>query len=545
MKKALTIIASLMLGTSLQAQITERERPTEWSQLIEGARFMDRFLPMPQGKTAQGIWGTDSILNRYVDNGIEDSKISFWGGNILKTQDGKYHLYVCGWPEDSPRGHMFWGNSTVFHATCDNSFGPFKIENTVGKGHNPEAFRLKDGRVVVYVIDGYYIADKEDSKVWTYGKFQFDNRDRKIIEGLSNLTFARRQDDSYLMVCRGGGVWISKDGLTPYKQITDKRVYPAVKGEFEDPVVWRDSLQYHLIVNDWLGRIAFYQRSKDGIHWVTEPGEAYVPGVSYHADGEMEPWFKYERLKIYQDEYGRAQQANFAVIDTIKWEDLPNDRHSSKNIAIPLNKGLLLEVLNQEIITEKTKRIEVKIKGEEGFNPQTDLDLKSLRFGSYTEVNFGRGCEVLKSKSDGKDLIVTFKGKGSGITADEFAPKLIGKDKQGKMVFGYAKLPYVDYQPAILSARRPVYDKGEKTVKVEIQNFGLSASQASEIEVICNGTPLGKTAVGILNPYEAETVTLANITFIPDEKATYEVVFLSNGKEMERNTFEYIETKRR
>ena len=545
MKKALTIIASLMLGTSLQAQITERERPAEWSQLIEGARFMDRFLPMPQGKTAQGIWGTDSILNRYVDNGIEDSKISFWGGNILKTQDGKYHLYVCGWPEDSPRGHMFWGNSTVFHATCDNSFGPFKIENTVGKGHNPEAFRLKDGRVVVYVIDGYYIADKEDSKVWTYGKFQFDNRDRKIIEGLSNLTFARRQDDSYLMVCRGGGVWISKDGLTPYKQITDKRVYPAVKGEFEDPVVWRDSLQYHLIVNDWLGRIAFYQRSKDGIHWVTEPGEAYVPGVSYHADGEMEPWFKYERLKIYQDEYGRAQQANFAVIDTIKWEDLPNDRHSSKNIAIPLNKGLLLEVLNQEIITEKTKRIEVKIKGEEGFNPQTDLNLKSLRFGSYTEVNFGRGCEVIQSKSDGKDLIVTFKGKGSGITADEFAPKLIGKDKQGKMVFGYAQLPYVDYQPAILSARRPVYDKGEKTVKVEIQNFGLSASQASEIEVICNGTPLGKTAVGILNPYEAETVTLANITFIPDEKATYEVVFLSNGKEMERNTFEYIETKRR
>lgn len=30
---------------------------------------------------------------------------------------------------------------------------------------------------------------------------------------------------------------------------------------------------------------------------------------------------------------------NFAVIDTIKWEDLPGDKHSSKNICIPLNKG--------------------------------------------------------------------------------------------------------------------------------------------------------------------------------------------------------------
>lgn len=537
MKKAITIIASLMFGAVLQAQITERERPTEWKQLVNGARFMDRFLPMPKGKTDQDIWGTDSILKRYVDNGIEHPNISFWGGNILQTEDGKFHLYVCGWPENSPKGHMFWKHSTVFHATCDNSTGPFKIENTIGKGHNPEAFRLKDGRVVVYVIDGYYIADKEDSRIWTYGRFQFDARDRKIIEGLSNLTFARRQDDSYLMVCRGGGVWVSKDGLSPYQQITDKRVYPAVKGEFEDPVVWRDSLQYHLIVNDWLGRIAFYQRSKDGIHWITEPGEAYIPGISYHADGEVEPWFKYERLKIFQDKYGRAVQANFAVIDTIKWEDLPNDRHSSKNISIPLNKGLLLEVLNKEKITASTKRIDVKIKGEKGFNPQTDLNIESLRFGSYTEVNFGRGCKVIHSRTDGKDLIVTFKGKESGITADEFAPKLIGKNNQGEMVFGYARLPYVDYQPAILSARRPVYDKEQRCIYVEIQNFGLSASQPSEIEILCNGRLLGRVPFNTLNPYATETITIKGISPIKEDEATYEVVFLTEGKEVEKNTF--------
>lgn len=53
-------------------------------------------------------------------------------------------------------------------------------------------------------------------------------------------------------------------------------------------MVWKDSLQYHLIVNDWLGRIAYYQRSKDGLHWVTEQGESYMPGISYHKDGEVE-----------------------------------------------------------------------------------------------------------------------------------------------------------------------------------------------------------------------------------------------------------------
>lgn len=92
-----------------------------------------------------------------------------------------------------------------------------KIRNSIGKGHNPEAFRLSDGRIVVYVIDGYYIADRVDDKVWTYGKFSFDPRDRKIIEGLSNLTFARRQDGSYLMVC---AVEVSGSAKTDFHPIS-------------------------------------------------------------------------------------------------------------------------------------------------------------------------------------------------------------------------------------------------------------------------------------------------------------------------------------
>lgn len=537
MKKLFFLIAASFFLTTVDAQITERERPAEWQHLVKGARFMDRFLPMPDGIQIKGIWGTDSVLNRYVDNGIELPGVSFWGGNILQDTDGKYHLFVCGWPENSPKGHMFWPNSTVFHAVSDRLEGPFKIQNSVGKGHNPEAFQLKDGRVVVYVIDGYYIADGVDSKVWTYGKFSFDSRDRKIIEGLSNLTFARRQDDSYLMVCRGGGVWISKDGLSPYMQLTDKRVYPDVEGRFEDPVVWRDELQYHLIVNDWLGRIAFYQRSKDGVHWVTEQGEAYVPGVSFHKDGAVEHWFKYERPKVFQDGNGRAVQMNFAVIDTIKWNDLPNDKHSSKNISIPLNKGMLLSVLNEEEITPSTRTIEVKIAAESGFNPQTDVDVKSLRFGSFTEVNFGRGCKPVKTKVSGKDLIVVFKAKGSGITSDEFAPKMIGRDKKGNMLYGYARLPYVNYRPALLSARRPLFDKEKGGLKVEIQNFGLSASEPAEVEVICNGNSLGKLPLKALQSYETECLIFKSNMLLKDGKVAYEVKFFCGGKEVEWNRF--------
>ena len=508
-----TSVAFCIGMQSMTAQITERLRPAEWNNLVEGARFIDRFLPMPAGKLSSDVWGAKEVVPRYVDNGIEDNVRSYWGGNILKDEDNKYHLYVCGWPENSPKGHMFWPNSTVYHAVCDNSIGPFIIKDTIGSGHNPEAFRLKDGRVVVYVIDGYYLADDLNGP-WTRKKFDFDNRDRRIIEGLSNLTFAQREDGSYLMVCRGGGVWISQTGLSPYNQITDKRVYPPVKGEFEDPVVWRDHVQYHLIVNDWLGRIAFYLRSKDGVNWVTDPGEAYLPGVSVHEDGKVENWFKYERIKILQDEYGRAIQANFAVIDTLKNEDLPNDNHSSKNISIPLNPGLLLTVLDTQPVTDKTQTIRVKIAAEKGFNPQTDIDLKSLRFGASTEVNHGRGCKVQSTENDGKDLIVTFDAKGNGITAEEFAPKLIGKTTSGKLLYGYARLPWISYNDPILSARMPIFASDSPDISVVVENFGQIASKKAvlELEQVQDGKRkiVGQTKLSSLVPYGKTNVTLTH-----------------------------------
>ena len=526
-----------LISHSSFSQITERERPAEWKQLVKGARFMDRFLPMKGNVLSSDTWGADCVLPRYVDNGIEDGIWSYWGGNIRKGEDGKYHLFVCGWLECSPKGHMEWPNSYVFHTVSDNLTGPFKPVRIIGKGHNPEMFRAKDGRYVVYVIDGRYVSDDLNGK-WEYGKFDFNARDRRIIEGLSNLSFAQREDSSYVMVCRGGGIWVSRDGLSEYNQLTDKRVYPDVDGRFEDPVIWRDHIQYHLIVNDWLGRIAFYLRSKDGVNWVVDPGEAYMPGVAVHADGQVEDWFKYERLKVYQDKYGRAVQANFAVIDTLKNEDKPFDHHSSKNISIPLNPGLLLTILDEKPITSGTKTIRVKIQAEEGFNPQTDIDVNSLRFGASEEVNYGRGCQVLTTENAGKDLIVTFNGKGNGITKDEFAPKLIGKYKDGRMLYGYARLPYIDYIEPILSARAPVFTKSGKGLEciVEVQNFGQVESKKALVEV--GYKKEGKTIkvasgmVPALKPYEKTDLLFSAKDRFEEGKEYDLIVTLYSGKKV-------------
>ena len=518
-----SLFALFVFVTPTNSQTTERLRPAEWSKLVFGGRFIDRFLPMPDlGKLTRETWGADNVLPRFTDNGIENKRWSFWGGNIKLGEDGKYHQYICGWPENSKGGHSFWPNSTVFHAVSDNSFGPFVVKDTIGKGHNPEVFRLSDGRYVIYVIGGYYIAP-ECNGPWEYGHFEFLERGRKLIEGNSNFTFAQREDGSYLMICRGGGQWFSQTGLSPYNQVTGTRIdstkkiiplraYPQRPGNFEDPVVWRDNVQYNLIVNDWLGRIAVYERSKDGVNWKVESGEAYLPGVSKHQDGTVEGWWKYERLKIFQDKFGRAIQGNFAVIDVEKKFDLPNDIHSSKNIAIPLTVGRLLTILDNEKITPETKTIKVKIAAEPDFNPHTDIDISSVQFGEPEAVNYGKGGKVLKTEKSGADLIVTFDGAGSNFPDDEFAAKMLGKTMTGKLLFGYARLPWMNFNEPILSPCMPTITVTHNglNLSVEVQNFGQVTSQLSKLNVayIKDGKEIDifSGEIPVLKPFEKSLV---------------------------------------
>lgn len=502
----------LSLTSSVFGQDTARERPEEWKDLVSGGRFMDRFLPIPPvGKLSSDTWGWDAVKPRYIDNGIEDNEWSYWGGNIRLEDDGKYHLIVCRWPENAKKGHMEWPKSELVHAVSEQPSGPYKVEGPViGKGHNPEYFKLRDGRFVIYVYKGNYVAESLNGP-WQKGQFEFDRRDRKIIEGLSNVSFAEREDGSYMAVCRGGGIWISQTGLSGYNQISNGSVYPPYDGRYEDPVIWRTNIQYHMIVNDWFGRIAYHLRSKDGTVWKVEPGEAYLPGIATYEDGTVVDWYKYERIKVLQDEYGRAFQANFAVIDSSKWGDLGNDHHSSKNISIPLVKGRLLTILDDEKITSNTQFIRVKIEAENGFSPLTDIDIASLRFGASEEVNFGRGSHAVKTEIEGKDLVVFFEGKGNGLSDKNFAAKLIGKTNDGELLFGYARLPWLTYKKPILSARKPKIStkKDKAIVEFEVQNFGEVSSEPTPVTVefgANNRSVILEGSIPALKPYEKTSV---------------------------------------
>ena len=80
---------------------------------------------------------------------------------------------------------------------------------------------------------------KEIGGPWTCERMQFDLDGKTMIEGESNFSFCSRPDGSVLAVCRGGGIWLSEDGLKPFVRKSEGRVYPDVAGRFEDPVLWR------------------------------------------------------------------------------------------------------------------------------------------------------------------------------------------------------------------------------------------------------------------------------------------------------------------
>lgn len=482
--------------------VVERYRPPEWKDLVYGGQFIDRFEPMPvQGKLRSDTWGDPKVLPRYTDNGLEDDEWTYWGGNALKGKDGKYHLITCRWPESAPLGHWHYKQSLVVHAVSDDLAGPYKVKSTLFPGHNPTLMQLKDGRYVIKSGRQLWVEtdkDKADEPVvlepieglamyWKNFPLEQNNRGRTAREQ-SPMAFAMREDGSFLSLMRHGDMCVSRTGLSTYHRLTDERVYPEIEGRFEDPALWRTNVQYHLITHDWQGRIAYHMRSKDGIHWKLDDGVAYESGagMARTVDGIISNWNKFEVIRINQDEHGRAISATFAAIDSEKAEDLGSDENNSKNLIIPLTPGKLLAVLNGEAISPFTQEIRVKIQAEEDFDPSIDMDLSSVRFGVSEEVNFGRGCKLLSTEKSGKDLILVFDGKGNKFTSDHFAGKLLGKTVEGKLLFGYSKLPGVRYIEPALSTLPAKFNsiEGGVEIEVEVQNFGQVASVKTPIKVM-------------------------------------------------------------
>lgn len=448
--------------------------------VVYGAAFIDRILPMPGGKEdlRNDVWGGSNVRPRNVHNGIESPEWSYWCRSVHREKDGIYHLFGARWPES--KGFEAWPSSRVYHAVSKSPTGPFKVvDPDIGHGHNVTCFRSKYGD---YIISGLFedYMGKSVNGPWSNWKINLDFREGSCLD-TSNNTYTSREDGSVLMINQPGRVWISEDGIKPFRMVTDLHgVHPCVLGIFEDPIIWRDEVQYNAIYNDWYGRTAYYMRSKDGVHWVWDQGIAYDFHVAKHVDGTSERWYKYERPSVLQDEFGRASYIYFAVIDSRKDLDKPNDNHNTKNIALPLLVPRRLEIMNKGSFLQM-KEFTVRLKSEPDFFPQKEVEISSLKFGAPSVVDFGKGLKVKESKKDGSDLIITFEGDISGFGKSDFVGKMLGRCKNGQPIFGYVRLPGVDYNEPIVDGGHPIIQDGK--LKLTIENFGMVSSEEGVLMV--------------------------------------------------------------
>lgn len=499
--------------------------------MIYGASFIDRILPMPDptGGLRCDVWGDSNVKPRNVENGIEHPDWSFWCRGVRRMDDGKYHLFGARWPEN--KGFDYWPQSRVYHAVSDYPCGPFKVVDAdIAPGHNVTIYRAKDGRYVIGAIYKNYIANHYKGP-WSPIKIDFDFRGGSCPDD-SNNTYAERPDGSVLMINQPGRVWISEDGVKPFRKVTDSHgVHPCTLGIFEDPVIWRDEVQYNAIYNDWYGRTAYYMRSKDGVNWVWDQGIAYDVNVARHSDGSVERWYKFERPSILQDEYGRATHIYLAAIDSRKDLDKPNDNHNTKNIALPLVVQRRLELMDNSPLSGKTT-VKIRIKAEPGFSPLKEIDIRSLHFGAPSVVDFGKGLTAIHHETDGADLIVTFNGKSAGFTEKDFVGKLLGNNKSGGFVFGYVRMPEVSFNEPILNANRPRIIDGKAIFIIE--NFGMVDSSPGKVTFVARKNGMLKekkqsVTLPVIPAYGCAEVSLPVDLSILNENESCEVTFIIDG----------------
>ncbi|WP_075589662.1 hypothetical protein [Labilibacter marinus] len=433
-------------------------------KMVTGASFSDLILPMPilQELTSE-TWGADGVVPRDILNGIEDPEWSYWGGRPVKDKDGRYHMNITRWPANATKGHWEWPRSTVAHTISDNPIGPYKVKKDKaylyadGLGHNPDIIILNDGSYIMYSLINWeatlFTAPSMNGPWKRLGVMKV-NKETELEEPNKyyrferNLSGVQMHDGRFLFVTKGGAMMMSEgvDPLGPYHiktgPIQGNPIIPEKyrNSNYEDPVLWKDEVQYHMMINAFWDYRAIYLRSPDGINWKFNPGTAYTPNNTSYEDGTRTHWYKLERPHVLTDKYGRATHLSLAVIDVLKANDLAKDKHSSKNIILPLTVHKRLKMLNSEKVTSDTKKIKVLIKSENGFNAQKDIELESLRLGACEKVDYGRGCKVLKTKKKGKDLIIEFNGASNGITKDNFVCKLLGKTKSGDLIIAYCSL---------------------------------------------------------------------------------------------------------
>ncbi len=378
-KRAITFITAgaMLLSVALPARNVQAEELSVTSETAGVTQFMDCFEPMPIVESlSTDCWGAPEVGARDQGNGLEDRKMaaySYWDGGIVKDDEtGKYYMFASRWNQAGGHwgqdGIPGWQGSQAVYAVSDNLYGPYEDKGPIwpdwceGAGHNVFPFALSEDdplygngyRYAISISDTGMHGETANGTIHiaksVAGPWELvsNNNGGKLKASggtgfsLSNISIMVRPDGRYEATNRNGDIAIA-DSLAGTWDVKVNGLWWQVPGmsteNIEDPVIWYSDGLYHIVVNKWDARMAYYLTSKDGItNWKRHPGTAYTPDAKFlrYTDGTENNWTKIERPNIYVED-GKIKAMTFAVIDVQKESDFANDQHGSKVIVVPFS----------------------------------------------------------------------------------------------------------------------------------------------------------------------------------------------------------------
>lgn len=315
--------------------------------------------------------------------------LSHWGGSLVKTEDGRYHMFYSRWPKEL--GWAWVTDSEIAHAVSSSPFGPYEFKDIALPrtdkrhwdgwcAHNPTVHKFGDK----YYL--YYMGNTGDGKVvgrpgkqtlnWTHRNNQrigvavADSpdgpwrRSKKPVLDISpddqapdclmtsNPSVCQRPDGGVLMVYKAvgkefplpsGGPVVhciaTADSPTGPFVKHDKPVFTFEGERFpaEDPYIWFQQGKYRAIVK----RIKHVNKKRefslvqydsvDGFDWQPSKHHEISDRTITWDDGSNERFDHLERPQVLIED-GKP----VALLCAADHIDENNVRHSL-NIQIPLN----------------------------------------------------------------------------------------------------------------------------------------------------------------------------------------------------------------
>lgn len=298
-----------------------------------------------------------------------------WGSSVVKSPDGKYHMYVSRFPKSLPFHPGWMVASEIVHAVADRIQGLYTFSDVAlpprgaqywdGKStHNPRIFYYNNKYYLIYMGSTHPFEEPTYDELTLDSKWCIVGRANKRI-GLavaespygpwkrmnepivktepntfysflaSNPSPVIQEDGSVLMIFKGRhytkedkhssmafGVAYAKNIEGTYEVLNNKQPIFQVdgQGEAEDPFLWKDEKGYHIIFKDHVGKFTgewgggAMAHSSDGINWTVDSDpKAYSLTVEWE-DGSIGKQGQLERPFIYF-ENGKPVYVFFATMD--------------------------------------------------------------------------------------------------------------------------------------------------------------------------------------------------------------------------------------